>query len=49
MTGRMRVALRSWSRPGTCLARAFSPVVRWAQVRASDAALNHLADIGAPR
>ncbi len=46
-TGRVRVALRSWSRPGTCLARTFSPVVRRAQVRASHAALAHLAAIGA--
>ncbi|HUQ04556.1 MAG TPA: DUF1990 family protein [Kofleriaceae bacterium] len=44
-TGRVRVALRSWSRPGTCLARAFSPLVRRAQVRASQAALTHLARI----
>lgn len=45
-TGRMRVALRSWSRPGTCLARTFSPIVRRAQVHASHRALDHLAAIG---
>lgn len=42
-TGRVRVALRSWSRPGTWLARTFAPVVRWMQVHASEAALAHLA------
>jgi uncharacterized protein (UPF0548 family) len=47
-TGRVRVALRSWSRPGTCLARTFSPIVRRAQVHASHRALDHLAAIGAP-
>jgi len=46
-TGRVRVALRSWSRPGTCLARTFGPVVRRAQVHASHAALDHLAAIAA--
>lgn len=45
-TGRVRVALRSWSRPGTCLARTFSPIVRRAQVQASRRALEHLAAIG---
>jgi uncharacterized protein (UPF0548 family) len=44
-TGRVRVALRSWSRPGTWLARAFSPLVRRLQVRASRRALDHLASI----
>jgi hypothetical protein len=42
-TGRVRVALRSWSRPGTWLARLGAPIVRVAQVRASHAALAHLA------
>jgi uncharacterized protein (UPF0548 family) len=46
-TGRVRVALRSWSRPGTCLARTFAPIVRRAQVHASHAALAHLAAIAA--
>jgi uncharacterized protein (UPF0548 family) len=46
-TGRVRVALRSWSRPGTWLARAFAPVVRRLQVHASERALEHLAAIGA--
>lgn len=41
-SGRMRVALRSWSRPGTWLARTFSPIVRRAQVHASRRALDHL-------
>jgi uncharacterized protein (UPF0548 family) len=42
-TGRVTVALRSWSRPGTVLALAVSPWVRRQQVRASHAAVEHLA------
>ena len=42
-TGRVRVALRSWSRPGTWPARVFRPAVRALQVHASRAALAHLA------
>jgi uncharacterized protein (UPF0548 family) len=42
-TGRVLVALRSWSRPGTVLALTFAPWVRWQQVRANHAALEHLA------
>jgi hypothetical protein len=41
-TGRVRVALRSWSRPGTLLSRMFSPLVRRLQVRATERALAHL-------
>ncbi len=41
-SGAVLVSLRSWSRPGTLLARAFSPVVRALQVHASHAALGHL-------
>jgi uncharacterized protein (UPF0548 family) len=48
-TGRIIVALRSWSRPGTVLARTFAPWVRWQQVRASRAALGHLANIAKPQ
>jgi len=44
-TGRVIVALRSWSRPGTVLARMGAPWVRRQQVRASRAALEHLADV----
>lgn len=44
-TGAVTASLRSWSRPGTLLARAFAPVVRMLQVRASHAALDHLASI----
>lgn len=44
-TGAVTASLRSWSRPGTLLARAFAPVVRMLQVRASYAALDHLASI----
>nr|HEX4317130.1 DUF1990 family protein [Kofleriaceae bacterium] len=42
-TGRVRVALRSWSRPGTRLTRALAPVLRRVQVGASHGALDHLA------
>jgi uncharacterized protein (UPF0548 family) len=42
-TGRVRVALRSWSRPGMWLSRLFAPVLRRVQVGASHAALDHLA------
>jgi len=41
-TGDVMVALRSWSRPGTWLARLTSPLVRLMQVRASRAALRHI-------
>lgn len=44
-TGRVRVALRSWSRPGTRLARMFAPLVRAMQVHASHRALDHLAAV----
>jgi hypothetical protein len=44
-TGAIRVALRSWSRPGTLLAKAFAPIVRQLQVGASVRALEHLAEI----
>jgi uncharacterized protein (UPF0548 family) len=45
-TGSVTVALRSWSRPGTLLARLTSPFVRWMQIRASKAAVHHLARLG---
>jgi uncharacterized protein (UPF0548 family) len=48
-TGRVIVALRSWSRPGTVLALLLPPWVRRQQVRASGAALAHLADIAKPK
>ena len=41
-TGRVRVALRSWSRPGTVLAKVFLPFVRRMQVSASRRSLDHL-------
>ncbi len=44
-TGRVRVALRSWSRPGNWLTRLMSPVLRRVQVGASRGALDHLAAI----
>jgi uncharacterized protein (UPF0548 family) len=43
-TGAVTVALRSWSRPGTWLARLTSPFVRSMQIRASKAALEHLSE-----
>lgn len=44
-TGRVSVELRSWSRPGTLLARATAPVVRRLQVAGNHAALEHLARV----
>jgi uncharacterized protein (UPF0548 family) len=41
-SGRVTVALRAWSRPGTALARVGAPIVRRIQVSASQAALDHL-------
>jgi uncharacterized protein (UPF0548 family) len=41
-TGRVRVALRSWSRPGIFLTRAFSPLTRTLQLQAGRMALDHL-------
>jgi hypothetical protein len=46
-TGIIRVSLRSWSRPGTPLARVFPMVVRRLQVHASHAALSHLQTVAA--
>jgi uncharacterized protein (UPF0548 family) len=47
-TGRVIVALRSWSRPGTVLAQVAAPWVRRQQVRANRAALAHLAEVVKP-
>jgi uncharacterized protein (UPF0548 family) len=47
-TGRVIVALRAWSRPGTVLALMFAPWVRRQQVRAGRAAPEHLATIAKP-
>lgn len=44
-TGVVTVALESWSRPGTRLARLGKPLVRRLQVRANNAALDHLAGV----
>ncbi len=44
-TGRVRVALRSWSRPGIFLAKLGYPLTRRIQKRASAAALDHLEEI----
>jgi uncharacterized protein (UPF0548 family) len=48
-TGRVIVALRSWSRPGTVLALMCGPWVRRQQVRASHAAVEHLARTAKPQ
>jgi uncharacterized protein (UPF0548 family) len=45
VAGTVRVALRSWSRAGTWLARIGSPVMRLAQRRASEGALDCLASV----
>ena len=44
-TGGIRVALRSWSRPGIWLAHLSRPLMRWLQFRAGRAALGHLQSI----
>lgn len=44
-TGIVRVALRSWSRPGTWVTRIGRPALRAVQVGASRAALEHLAEL----
>ena len=41
-TGRVRVSIRSWSRPEILLARAFYPVARCLQVRGGRGMLEHL-------
>ena len=41
-TGAVRVALRSWSRPGILLTKVTAPFARRAQRRGSHAALDHL-------
>jgi hypothetical protein len=46
-TGVVRAGLRSWSRPGTLLARLGLPFLRWFQTRASRLALHHLAQVAA--
>jgi uncharacterized protein (UPF0548 family) len=46
-TGRITVSLRSWSRFGLWLTRLAYPYARWVQVRASYAALDHLAKLAA--
>lgn len=42
VSGKVSVELRSWSRPGTRLARFAAPIVRRMQVAAGRAALDHL-------
>ena len=44
-TGAVMVALRSWSQPGTLLAKLGAPLVRRLQLRANDGALDHLESI----
>jgi uncharacterized protein (UPF0548 family) len=48
-TGQVLVALRSWSRPGTWLARATRPIMRWLQFHAGRAALDHLQQLATAR
>jgi hypothetical protein len=43
--GSVRVGLDSWSRPGLWLTRLASPYLRWVQVRACYALLDHLAAV----
>lgn len=45
VTGEVMVALRSWSQPGTLLAKLGAPIVRRLQLRANAAALDRLASI----
>jgi hypothetical protein len=47
-TGAVKVALRSWSRPGLWIARLGYPVVRAMQLRAGRMALDHLEGIAHP-
>jgi hypothetical protein len=42
LTGEVRVAITSWSRPGHWLAKLAAPWVRWTQVRACRLALDEL-------
>jgi uncharacterized protein (UPF0548 family) len=46
-TGKVAVALRSWSRPGTVLAKLTYPLMRRLQLRAGRSALDHLERIAA--
>jgi uncharacterized protein (UPF0548 family) len=48
-TGNVYAALRSWSRPGTRLARAGAPLLRRIQVRANERALDHLERVAGGR
>jgi uncharacterized protein (UPF0548 family) len=48
-TGAVSVELRSWSRPGTRLARLAAPIVRRLQIAAGRAALDHLTDVARSR
>ncbi len=47
-TGKVTVALRSWSRPGLWIARMTYPIMRTLQVRAARAALDHLERLAKP-
>jgi hypothetical protein len=47
-TGKITVALRSWSRPGFWLATLACPIVRALQLRAGRSALDHLEQIANP-
>lgn len=47
-TGKIIVALRSWSRPGIWLASLTDPITRALQLRAGQSALDHLEQIANP-
>ena len=48
-TGKVMIALRSWSRPGILLTKLTAPFARFAQKRGSNAALSHLEAIATAR
>ena len=48
LTGKVTVALRSWSRPGLLIARLTYPVMRAHQLKAARSALDHLEQLAHP-
>jgi hypothetical protein len=46
-TGIVKAGLHSWSRPGMWLTRMGKPLLRWVQVRASQAAIDRMARLAA--
>jgi len=45
LSGQVTASLTSWSRPGLWLTRLAGPFTRWYQVRANEAALDHLQQV----